>query len=84
MPGWIRSFWGRRGPHEWPARSPDPTPCDFFAMGVGKGGGVPGKGGGVPGKGGGVPGKGGGVPGKILHDGTIRGPDSERYRQRPT
>ena len=21
---------GRRGPHEWPARSPDLTPCDFF------------------------------------------------------
>ncbi|CAM1305628.1 Uncharacterised protein r2_g1547 [Pycnogonum litorale] len=24
---------GRRGPHEWPARSPDLTPCDFFLWG---------------------------------------------------
>ena len=30
FPGrWI----GRRGPHEWPARSPDLTPCDFFLWG---------------------------------------------------
>jgi len=27
IPGrWL----GRRGTHEWPARSPDLTPCDFF------------------------------------------------------
>ena len=26
---WIR----RAGPHEWPARSPDLTPCDFFLWG---------------------------------------------------
>lgn len=26
---WI----GRRGPYEWPARSPDLTPCDFFLWG---------------------------------------------------
>ena len=26
---WI----GRRGPHEWPARSPDLTPCDFYLWG---------------------------------------------------
>ena len=26
---WI----GRAGPHEWPARSPDLTPCDFFLWG---------------------------------------------------
>ena len=31
FPGvWI----GRRGPIEWPARSPDLTPCDFFLWGV--------------------------------------------------
>ena len=24
---------GRAGPHEWPARSPDLTPCDFFLWG---------------------------------------------------
>ena len=24
----------RRGPHEWPARSPDLTPCDFFLWGL--------------------------------------------------
>ena len=35
---WLdRSFdqrWlGRAGPHEWPARSPDLTPCDFFLWG---------------------------------------------------
>lgn len=24
---------GRRGPHEWPSRSPDLTPCDFFLWG---------------------------------------------------
>ena len=24
---------GRRGSHEWPARSPDLTPCDFFLWG---------------------------------------------------
>jgi hypothetical protein len=24
---------GRRGPHEWPARNPDLTPCDFFLWG---------------------------------------------------
>ncbi len=27
---------GRRGPHEWPARSPDLTPCDFFPWGWSK------------------------------------------------
>ena len=27
---------GRRGPHEWPARSPDLTPCDFFLWGWAK------------------------------------------------
>ena len=26
---WI----GRRGPFDWPARSPDLTPCDFFLCG---------------------------------------------------
>ena len=26
---WI----GRRGAHEWPARSPDLTPCDLFLWG---------------------------------------------------
>ena len=26
---WI----GRRGPYDWPARSPDLTPCDFFLWG---------------------------------------------------
>ncbi|PSN36232.1 hypothetical protein C0J52_25369 [Blattella germanica] len=26
----------RRGPHEWPARSPDLTPCDFFLWGWAK------------------------------------------------
>ena len=26
----------------------------------------------------------GGVPGKTSHNGTIAGPDSERYHQRPT
>jgi hypothetical protein len=35
---WLdRRFSGRwlcrRGPHEWPARSPDLTPCDFFLWG---------------------------------------------------
>ena len=38
--GWIRSFpgrWlGRRGPHEWPARSPDLMPCDVFLWGSAK------------------------------------------------
>ena len=24
---------GRRGSHEWPARSPNLTPCDFFLWG---------------------------------------------------
>ena len=28
--GWI----GRRGPIEWPPRSPDLTPCDFFLWGI--------------------------------------------------
>ena len=27
---------GRRGPHEWPARSCDITPCDFFLWGWAK------------------------------------------------
>ena len=27
---------GRRGPHEWPARIPDLTPCDFFLWGWAK------------------------------------------------
>ena len=27
---------GRRGPHKWPARSPDLTPCDFFLWGWAK------------------------------------------------
>jgi len=27
---------GRRGPHEWPARSPDLTPCDFSLWGWAK------------------------------------------------
>ena len=27
---------GRQGPHEWPARSPDLTPCDFFLWGWAK------------------------------------------------
>ena len=27
---------GRRGSHEWPARSPDLTPCDFFLWGWAK------------------------------------------------
>ena len=27
---------GRRGPQEWPARSPDLTPCDFFLWGWAK------------------------------------------------
>jgi len=27
---------GRRGPHEWPARSPDLTPCEFFLWGWAK------------------------------------------------
>ena len=26
----LTRWLGRRGPHEWPARSPDLTPCDFF------------------------------------------------------
>jgi len=27
----VSGTWlGRQGPHEWPARSPDLTPCDFF------------------------------------------------------
>jgi len=38
-----QKFLGRRGPHEWPARCPDLTACDFFFVGLGKGGGVPGK-----------------------------------------
>ena len=25
-----QKFLGRRGPHEWPARSPGLTPCDYF------------------------------------------------------
>ena len=25
---------GRLGSHEWPARSPDLTPCDFFSLGL--------------------------------------------------
>ena len=33
LPGrWL----GRRGPHEWPARSCDITPCDFFLWGWAK------------------------------------------------
>ena len=33
FPGrWI----GRRGPYDWPARSPDLTPCDFFLWGWAK------------------------------------------------
>jgi len=39
----LERWLGRRGTHEWPARSPDLTPCDFFPVGLGKGGGVPGK-----------------------------------------
>ena len=32
IPGrWL----GRRGPLEWPARSCDITPCDFFSLGMG-------------------------------------------------
>ena len=31
----TRSLW-RRGPHEWPARSPDLMPCDFFLWGWAK------------------------------------------------
>jgi len=27
---------GRQGPHEWPARSPDLTPCDFPLWGCAK------------------------------------------------
>ena len=27
---------GRRGPHEWPARSPDLTPCEFLLWGWAK------------------------------------------------
>jgi len=27
---------GRRGPHEWPARSLDLTPCDFYLWGWAK------------------------------------------------
>ena len=27
---------GRRGPHEWPPRSPDLTPCDFYLWGYTK------------------------------------------------
>jgi hypothetical protein len=34
---WLdQKFQGRRGCHEWPARSPDPTPCDFFLWGRSK------------------------------------------------
>ena len=29
----LTRWLGRRGPHEWPARSPDLTPCDFFLWG---------------------------------------------------
>jgi hypothetical protein len=33
----FRGRWlGRRGPHVWPARSPDLTPCDFFLWGWAK------------------------------------------------
>ena len=38
-PHYVRELtrWlGRRGPHEWPARSPDLTPCDFFLWGWAK------------------------------------------------
>ena len=28
---------GRAGPIEWPARSPDLTPCDFFLVGIHQG-----------------------------------------------
>ena len=31
---------GRRGPHEWPPRSPDLTPCDFYLWGYTKRGSV--------------------------------------------
>ena len=31
-----RRWLGRRGPHEWPARSPDLTLCDFFLWGWAK------------------------------------------------
>ena len=31
VPAWLdQKFLGRRGPHEWPARSPDLTTYDFF------------------------------------------------------
>jgi hypothetical protein len=64
VPAWLdQKFLWRRRPHEWPARSPDLTTCDFFSVGLGKGR---------------------GVPGKNLHSGTIGGPYSERYHQRPT
>jgi len=34
---WLdQKFLGRRGPHKWPARSPDPTLCDFFLWGWAK------------------------------------------------
>ena len=37
---WYQKFpgrWlGRRGTHEWPAGSPDLTPCDFFLWGWAK------------------------------------------------
>ena len=35
MAGWqVSRFWlGSRGPIEWPSRSPDSTPCDFFLWG---------------------------------------------------
>jgi len=34
---WLdQKFLGRRGPHKWPARSPDPTPCYFFLWGWAK------------------------------------------------
>jgi len=32
----LTRWLGRRGPHEWPARSPDLTPCDFFLWGWAK------------------------------------------------
>jgi hypothetical protein len=31
-----RCWLGRHGPYEWPARSPDLTPCDFFLWGWAK------------------------------------------------
>jgi hypothetical protein len=33
----VSGTWlGRRGPHEWPARSPDFMPCEFFSVGKGE------------------------------------------------